>query len=316
MSIKLTTFDRDNIINRYTAGEPANKLASEFNISVIWVRTLIQRAKAQRPQKPLRKLTDTQAQEVGRLYQSGKTTTELGSMFGVSNRTISEYLKRLGVKSRSASHGIVRTAKNRTADERKAIASHASIKGWSERNNKERQEFMKPAHDAWRGSYQTAQSKQQGALARALKGQSDSANEAAVAAEFTKRKIPFTQQTAIGPYNVDFTINNVAVEITSGWARKDVNSRRWRERFEYIINAGWHLYFVWHDTSSIKGPIDVSFTDDLVTWLEFIQRTPSIRCQYRVIWCAREVLAGGCANFDEFAAVFSTYPQIRNRPTD
>src|SRR5690625_2936384 len=97
VSRKLTDGDIDNLIERYKTREPVEEIASAFDISVSYLKSLMSRRGVRRPPVDQRALSDEQAAALVRLYQDGMTTRELGSKFGVSHRTVSDYLRRAGV---------------------------------------------------------------------------------------------------------------------------------------------------------------------------------------------------------------------------
>lgn len=251
-----------------------------------------------------RKLSDAQADDLVRRYQAGETMVELAPIFGISTRVITDYLRRAGVESRPRHHGVVSYMASLSHEERSALTSRAMRKRWANASESDRQRMLKPAHDAVRGKPRPEEVLERIAATRAKKAESGSAYESQVANWLKERGIQFRQQAAIGRYNVDFAIGNVAVEITTGWARK----KDWYRRTAYLFDHGWSLYFIWHDT---RVPLLPAVTDDLVSWLKVLESSPSIGCQYRVIWRSTKVLASGGANVDEVAAILKSATPLR-----
>jgi very-short-patch-repair endonuclease len=318
MSSKRININIDDLISRYTAGESAKELSTAFNVSVPWIRQRIKERNAFRPYDH-KVLSKEQSETLTNRYEKGETTSQLGIAYGVSGRVVCDYLKRAGVRARPVSCGFAAWRKNSTFEERSEKSKNGSVVTYKNSTKEFRDNLTKAAHIAWTGCHHTETSKINGAISRAKKAESGSVNELVVAKQLTDCGIEFKHQTAIGPYNVDFTVKrtvnghvleDIVIEVTSGWARKAVHTQNWRKRFAQIIDAGFHLYIIWLDTRTGKPPVDINFTEDFISWLNILEHTPSLRRQYRVFWRSCKVIASGCADADEIAAVFSTYPKV------
>jgi len=248
-----------------------------------------------------RKLTDVQAHDLVRRYLAGETTKQLGPAFGVSSRVVSDYLKRAGVQARPSHSGIVAWQAARTPEERSAAVSEQMLKRWESATPEQRAAMLDPAHAATRGSIVPDERKERIALTRAERRQSDSVYEAQVAEWLRGRGVPFVQQRALGPYNIDIAIGNVAVEITTGWSR----AKQWQPKLTKLFDSGWHLYVIWHD---VRVPLNPVVADDLVSWLQVLQLAPAQGGQYRVIWSRTQDIATGSADSDDVAAVLRRPP--------
>lgn len=242
------------------------------------------------------KLSPAEADDLVRRYVAGEGTEQLGAAFGISSRAVTDYLRRAGVKARPKHHGLQRGLDAMSPAELSAKRTAGMKRRWAEATPAERRAMVEPAHTAWRGSRQSDETKQR---IIATKNGSESAYEAQLAEWLTERGVSFRQQVPIGLHAADFTIGPVAVEVTTGWARK----KDWRPRFARFFDDGWHLYVVWHDT---RYPLLPAVTDDLVAWVQVLEATPPERSQHRVVWRSRQVLSCGGGDADYVAGVLKS----------
>lgn len=299
MPRKLTDADIDDLIKRYQTLEPIEEIAASFSISVSYLKSLMSKRGVRRPKVVRRALTPEQADELVRRYLAGESTKQLGPAFGISSRTVSDYLRRAGVKARPKHHGVVDYMAKLTHEERSALARKGLKTRYASMTEEERKELVRAAHDAWRGSHHSDATKRKIAEHRARTIESESAYEAQIAEWLKERGVDFVQQKAVGPYNLDFAIGPVAVEFTTNWARK----KKWRDRFAYLFDRGWHLYVIWHDTREALLP---QVADDLVAWVKVLESDPPPVSQHRVIWRSRKILSCGCGDADYVASIFKS----------
>jgi very-short-patch-repair endonuclease len=185
------------------------------------------------------------------------------------------------------------------AEDRRVMTSANSRKAWSRMTPEQRRKQVAAAHKAWRGSHHTEESLRKAAENRARHAKSGSAYEAQLVEWLRGRDISFAQQTAIGRYNVDFTIGDVVVEITSGWTCKN----EWRTKLAYLFDEGWHLYVARFRANEPLLPV---IADDLIAWMKILEASPSKGSQHRVIWRSRQVLSTGSGDADRVAAVLKS----------
>lgn len=311
-----TDIDVNDFIRRYQSGETLKQLMAAFHIGHTKAKSiLVSHGVSIIPSGVRRRALDNpQVQALIEMYVSGENMREIGHFFGISNVSVSDYLRRANVPARPRHHGLQAGLDAMDPDVLRAKRSAARKRQWEKMTPEQRRKQVCAAHKAWKGSHHTAKSKRKIALAKARRAESDSVYEQQIAQWLLERGIKFRQQTAVGHYNVDFTINNVAIEFTSGWAYKDVIAKRWQERFKYILDSGWHLYIIWHNTSLKSRPSLLPVVcDNLITWCEFIQSSPPIDRQYRVVGSSGEIIAGGGANIDDITAVFSSDSSLGSR---
>ena len=95
------------------------------------------------------------------------------------------------------------------------------------------------------------------------------------------RGMPVSQQTQVGTYNLDLSIDppGIAVEVQLSWLRGGKSVRP--QRLEYILDQGWTLVIIvtWR-----KRPLNISaLADDLCALADRRSADPSLWGQYRVI---------------------------------
>lgn len=103
-------------------------------------------------------------------------------------------------------------------------------------------------------------------------------------------------QVALGTGVIDFVIptHSVAVEISlRGTFNKYVSEGWFIDRIKNCANRGWHCYIFGGQESS---DINADTVKDIFAWLEFLNRSPASRRQYRVVWCGTNLLAAGCSD--------------------
>lgn len=253
------------------------------------------------------KLSDDEANDLVRRYVAGESTKQLGPAFGVSSRVVSDYLRRAGVAARPKHCGIVRYMAEMSPEDRSAMCSANSRRVWANATEEQRRHAVQAAHDTWRGSHHSEEACCKIATRKAARAQSDSGFEAQFADWLKERGVAFTQQLAIGRYNVDFAVGNVAVEIMTNWTRR----KEWRVKLAYLFDHGWNFYAVWHESGNGFLP---AFADDLITWAKILESTPASGSQHRVVWCARKVLSTGSGDADYVAAVFKSQTPLGDWP--
>lgn len=87
-------------------------------------------------------------------------------------------------------------------------------------------------------------------------------------------RVRISRQVAIGPYNLDFRIGPVAVEIHSA-AHHPLRLPRLAERTVNLLSAGWHVGYLWG--WGLAG------AHDLLAWAQETSRDIPLGGQYRVV---------------------------------
>jgi hypothetical protein len=218
---------------------------------------------------------------------------------------VDSYHQGIGVKAIADRLGICRQAVNR------ALLSQ----GLTPRNRAEQQaarmkrstpeqraQWAKAAHDAVRGkkkSFEELCAQALGRQKKATHAAPRSAYEQQLRDMLLSRGIITVPEMAVGPYNVDLAALPVAVELHGGgWHRYGAHIRRKKDRFDYILDAGWHIVAVF--VHPIWYPLCESAADYVVAFIEQMRRNPSARREYRVIWSGMEGDLSGHAHNDDF----------------
>lgn len=215
-----------------------------------------------------RKTDPIKLRDVVRLYESGQSVNQIAASVGLSRRTVDAHLVSEGVTKRTASEQNRIAAANQTASERKARVA--------------------AAHAAKRGAVPSAEGLSKAARTREANGSTQSAGERRLLDWLNERGEFPAAQTAVDRYNIDITISDLAVELLGGeWHRY---KRTAAERSKVILDAGWHLLFIWNTPNY---PLGEGAADYLLTFLEFTRKNPTAVREYRVIGGDGEFVAGG-----------------------
>jgi hypothetical protein len=111
-------------------------------------------------------------------------------------------------------------------------------------------------------------------------------------------KVISIPQLAVGPYNIDLAIGNVAVEV-DGRGGKPLSRPDTRQRVEDLLNRGWNVYYIVIYPKVTYPPRRV--LKDLVPFLEAANRTPARRREYRVVRSSGELMASGRGYIDHLS---------------
>ncbi len=280
------------------------------------------------------------------LYASGKTFKECAAELSMDPESLRVALRRRGIEARprtgghnripapegiadayragesvkalAAAHGVARAVVRRWL-----IEAGEGPRGRSEAMNvrqgrmspAERSNLARAAHDAVRGVEQSEEHRRRIALSRELSGYGGptSAGTDWLCRELAHLGIEHIREKAVGRYNLDIALSasSVAVEVLGGnWHRaKPVHT----VRTPYILNAGWHVVFVW-DTKRCK--ISTGALDYIITFAEKARLDPTATREYRVIRGDGEFVAAGSAEDDEFPLIPASVRNLRRRTVD
>jgi DNA invertase Pin-like site-specific DNA recombinase len=93
----LADSDRNEVIERYLAGEAANALASIYDVNRATVFAILQRAGIK---SRYRILTDHDIAATTEMYENGQSLASIAKHFGVSDGTILHAFRRLDIPTR------------------------------------------------------------------------------------------------------------------------------------------------------------------------------------------------------------------------
>lgn len=225
-----------------------------------------------------------------REYSAGKSCLQLAREFDVSRGLIKVRLERAGVPVRNHSQA-------------------ASIQ-WSNKTPEARKAQTKAANDAARGSKRSFEQLCRRAKANEISQSQVSALEEFISHEMSNRGIRFNPQTAVGPYNCDFTIDSIAVEVFGGgfhfYGR---HLARTEERFRYVMDSGYSILAI---TIDHRFPFTPAVADYLAGEIQKLRRNPPEICQYRVIWGAGDATTGGSCK-DKHISIEYPFRSSRDR---
>ena len=203
------------------------------------------------------------------LYLSGKSVLECSTLLGVGRNPIAVELRRRGIEPRGSHDAAVLRYAGTTVEERAAITAAANV--------------------AARGRKARPDEAVKRALTNERSPKPMSVHEAQFARLLDAQRVEWQREIACGPYNIDFIVGPVAVEILGGSWHAQKTARHAR-RSEHILNAGWTLCYVW---STVNWPLTSKAAEYVVALADQASRNPALVGEYRVIrGDAHEIAAG------------------------
>jgi very-short-patch-repair endonuclease len=108
-------------------------------------------------------------------------------------------------------------------------------------------------------------------------------HEREIAAALAEAGVPFRQQIAVGPYNVDLAHHEsgVAVEVMSSELTRP-RAKAYPQRLEHILDAGWCVVLVYLREWR-RGVDYAAIRDHLIAYTKLAGRDKALRGQYGVI---------------------------------
>jgi very-short-patch-repair endonuclease len=186
-------------------------------------------------------------QKLIELYRSGWSVKKLAEHFSADRNAIGRRLKENGITPRDRSESMFLRMEQTSPEERLRLTT--------------------AAHNSVRGAKRSIQEKMRRAAVR-----EDirycSPIELRLINMLTDRGIKVIPQKAVGIYNIDIAIAplRIAVEVYGGhWHAGGNHARRFRERFDFLINAGWTPIIVW---VSKQNPLTRGAADYIVSIAE------------------------------------------------
>lgn len=245
--------DSDKLVRMYADGASLGHLAREFRTRSVRVRTELEklgvpiRTRSQQlTMTPPRFVEIPDIETYAARYLAGEGLNNLSIDANVAMGTMTKRLRKHGVRIRPSS----------------TDAAHAAV----------------------RGKRQSAEHLRR----RAATNQRGLAHvgpyEVVFADLLAVRGCEFTQQAAIGKYNVDFALEvpGVAVEIVSGGGKGNTYRTR-PQRLEYILDQGWHVVEVMVAAPWEGGPVGGS-ADYVVALAKLTSGQPSGRGHHWMVW--------------------------------
>lgn len=198
-----------------------------------------------------------------KLYLAGMSLKQCSDKFGVSRRALERRLKlrNLPVRGRSEAERL-KNSRQTIAQRRKQVAA---------------------ANAAVRGSTAPMPILLARARTRYERLLHIGKFERALHRELGKRKLSASQQTPVGKYNIDLTLDvpRIAVEVVTAWRDRAKSARP--QRAEYILDQGWTVVLIFIDERRRGKPNIGALADKLVALAKVLSRNPSSRRQYGML---------------------------------
>lgn len=273
MGRKINPADKDQAVKLYLAGQTLREASAEVGITT---GTLTRELRARGIESRSRRIP-VPGDAVAR-YLAGESVLALAKSYEVDRAVVGRWLTESGVEARDRSE-----------------ASRVSAAGAAP---EERRQRAAAANAAARGRTASTEELAKRARTREQRGGYDSEGEKLIANLLVERGERPRPQVAVGPYNVDLCIGDIAVEVLGGqWHRyKAIH----RERTEHVLDRGFHLVFIWNTSTY---PMSVAAADYVVAFAEETRRDPPPIGQYRVIRGDGEEVARGSAKDNRLARI-------------
>lgn len=275
---KIPMVDKDQAVQRYLGGESIQQAASALGMK----RSTLTAELRRRGIETLRRNTwrELPRRQVVRQYEDGQSVLALSQGYGVTCEAIRRLLVDAGVAVRGRQAARRLSSEQATAEERKQQTLKANIAARGRKATLE--ERIRRAHT----------------IEKIGRGGPVSAHEERFAEMLREVNVPYRREVAVGPYNMDFAIASVGVEVLGGEWHSIKSSHT--HRTPYILNEGWSLVFVW---STINWPLTSYAASYVVTFAEELRRNPTSVSEYRVIRGDGQLLARGRAEDNDWTFV-------------
>jgi len=285
VTAKLTDLNIDHILNLYDSGMTGNEIADLLGVGDNTIYRRLREAGATLRDRRI-PLDDAAIVEA---YEAGGSVKALAEKQGVSRNVIARVLGEHGITPRGRSEAMYVRMRDTPPEERARLAG--------------------AAHAAASGSRRSYENLCNRALTIEKKGRAGSRIEARAAGMLRQAGFDCTQQKAVGKYNVDVATTEppIAVEIFGGqWHAHGRHAARFRERTEYILNAGWTLVIIW---VTRDYPLEPGAIDYVVALAERLRSGESVGSQEHVIRGDGESTTIGYSNLYDGAFVSGTQPR-------
>jgi len=287
MPSKVSDSCERDVCRRYTSGESSGEIAKDHGVSISCIASILKRngirPDGRKPKTIPKRRLNIPLEEVTSLYLSGISENEIAKRFGVSRAAIRPRLLSAGVPIRDS-----------------AQANRLMMAG---RSSEENFRNTQAAHEAARGKPQPEEWAQKVALGRERNKRHIGPQEVELAAILTSKGFTVTPQKAVGRYNIDIAISEfpIAVEVFGGmWHAYGPHARRFRKRFDYLLDCGWIPVIVW---ISKDFPLGLGAVKYICSLAERLRSGKSVPRQEQVIRGDGKPTSIGKANIDYRAAV-------------
>jgi very-short-patch-repair endonuclease/transposase-like protein len=293
MAGKPMLLDREHIISLYQSFISIQDIATQFGVNHKTIRKVLHGAGIETPIH--RHTKKPNLEEVLTLYNQGIGVAGIAKRLGYGRTYMVCFFDKHGIRQRNRKEQQFERMKNSTQEQ----IAHLTQK----------------AHKTAKGRKRSFEELRNRAVSR-YKNQSfaDSKYEAFFSDYLSKMKIEFDRQFPCGPYNLDFIIGYVAVEIFGGnWHYSGLHFARFAERTKYVLNSGFFLICIF--VSESKGDnFESIINDKFIPVFNSFRGDKSGITKYRVIWGTSEYITGGSCNDNDFPLIKPT-ENIRNSVT-
>ncbi|WP_420805240.1 DUF559 domain-containing protein [Corynebacterium aurimucosum] len=116
--------------------------------------------------------------------------------------------------------------------------------------------------------------------------------------------VGYRQQTVIGHYNVDFTLEKlpVVIEVVSGGSSASARAIAF-ERSKFILNSGWHLFELRLTSDNGYRPVTLDGVEKMIAYADALGSTPPSAGKYRVFRGDGRLVSLRGANRERWAEV-------------
>lgn len=281
MPPKPTPLDTADLVERYRAGESLADLARSCHADLARIRTALVdagveiRGPGAANRASGKRRLDIDETDLVRRYAEGASVLALSKALGVSRRTITDRLTAAGVELRDGSAANRLRMARMTFAERAALAAAANA---ARRRDGRTSPTRSPSRlKAARGIARTREVTHSAAWPV----------ERDVITALHARGVPLRTQTAVGTYNLDLAVGDVAVEVHSASHHPSRDPRLARRTVE-LAEGGWSVLYVWVTDAH---PFTEGCADELIAHLDEMQGLPAGVCEQRVIRGSGELAA-------------------------
>lgn len=285
MTTKITDLDIDHIQNLYESGMTGEQIAELLNVGHNTIyRRLRERGVCFRDRRI--PLDDT---AIVAAFEAGGSVKAIAEEHGVSRNVITRILGEHGIAPRGRSEAMYVRMRDTPPEERARLtsAAHATVRGTS----RSHEELCNRA------------------LTVEKRGRAGSRIETRAADMLRHAGFDCIPQKAVGKYNVDIAITEppIAVEIFGGqWHAYGRHAARFRERTEYILNAGWSLVIIW---VTRDYPLEPGAIDYIVALAERLRSGEALGGQEHVIRGDGDLTTIGYSQLYDGALVSGAQPR-------
>lgn len=274
--------DVDYVVERYTAGISANRLAKDLGVSGKAIRNCLLRAGVSLRPKP-----NPDIGLVASLYNSGMSENQVAEHLGVARGCVRNRLIKAGITPRTQ--------------------SESETLKWSQMTVEQRRRQVAGANKAARGRVHSEEERIKRAQAFYRQQTRISHYEQRMAQVLRAHGFAVEQQFPVHTCNIDIAVQPgpIAVEIHGGgWHATPLHRRLLAEKREKLFSRDWALIEVWVDSR-------FSFTDtadELIALLERLGRLPSVAGEHWVVLGNRKHPVAMRADSDDLPAIYAAHP--------